>query len=134
MVISIYVFCPRPLPGLCPWTPLPLGDFDLSSVPVSLKVQEGSGRVSHQWQPSPYPPLQRKFAPDFYVLHGPHWAAQGGPDPWTPPPPEQLRRWSPFCPPPKQILATPLNIMNGFESLLFLIICIYEQITTLFSL
>ena len=32
------------------------------------------------------PPLQRKFSPDFYVLHGPHWAAQGGPDPWTPRP------------------------------------------------
>jgi len=31
--------------------------------------------------------FQRKLSPDFYVLHGPHWAAQGGPDPWTPPPP-----------------------------------------------
>ena len=36
--------------------------------------------------PTP-PPLKRKLSPDFYVLRGPHWAAQGvrSPDPWTPP-------------------------------------------------
>jgi len=39
---------------------------------------------------APYPLIQRKFSPDFYVLHGPHWAAQGGLNPWTP---GQLRRW-----------------------------------------
>jgi len=29
----------------------------------------------------PPTPLQRKFSPDFYVLHRPHWAAQGGSGP-----------------------------------------------------
>jgi len=46
-----------------------------------FEVQEGSGRVRHIGgclAPYPPPPLQRKFWPDFYIVHGPHWAAQGG--------------------------------------------------------
>jgi len=42
---------------------------------------------------APYPPLQRKFLPGFYVLHGPPWAAQGVPDPWTPRPAMPLVIW-----------------------------------------
>ena len=36
----------------------------------------------------------KKFSPNFYVSHGPHWAAQGRPNPWTPHPGHggQLRR------------------------------------------
>jgi len=58
---------------------------------------EGSGGVrassSSAAVYSPYPPLQR--SPDFYVLRGPHLAAQGGggPDPWTPRPATPLD-WS----------------------------------------
>jgi len=50
-----------------------------------LKVQEGSRRVRHQRLSSPPPPprLRKKFSPDLYVSYGPHWAAQGGSDPWT---------------------------------------------------
>ena len=29
-------------------------------------------------------PIYKKISPDFCVSHRPHWAAQGGPDPWTP--------------------------------------------------
>jgi len=51
-----------------------------------LKVQEGSGRVRHQWllSPSP-PPFTKKILPDFYVSHGPHLAAPGGSGPLDPP-------------------------------------------------
>ena len=42
----------------------------------------GSERVRLQRVSTPHPtPCTKKFSPDFYVLHGPHWAAQGGPDP-----------------------------------------------------
>jgi len=42
--------------------------------------------------PHPTPTLStKKISPDFYVLHGPRWAAQGV---RTPGPPGQLRRWT----------------------------------------
>ena len=70
--------------------------FYLRSESSGVGGFEGSGGVRTSsssvaaYSPLP-PPLQRKFSPEFYVLHGPHWAAQGGPDPWTPLP-GQLRR------------------------------------------
>ena len=51
---------------------------------------EGSGGVrasssSAAAYPPPQPhPICKKISPDFCVSHRPHWAAQGGPDPWTP--------------------------------------------------
>ena len=62
-----------------------------SAASAGLKVQGGSGRVCHQRLPRPPPHhLYERISPDFYVSHGPHWAAQGGSGPLDPP--GQLRR------------------------------------------
>jgi len=55
---------------------------------VGLGGFEGSGGVqasSSSVAAYPPTPLQRKFSPDYYVLHGPHWAAQGVRTPGPPP-------------------------------------------------
>jgi len=55
----------------------------------------GPGEFRHQQlstPPSPPTPCIEKISSDFYVLHGPHWAAQWGVR--TPGPPGQLRRWT----------------------------------------
>ena len=53
----------------------------------------GSGRVCYQQLvPHPHPLYRKKFSSDFYVSHGPHWAAQEGGSGPLDPPPGQLRR------------------------------------------
>ena len=56
------------------------GDFFIHT------VVPGEFVISGCLAPYPRPSLQKKLSPDFYVLHGPHWAARGA-DPWTPLPP-----------------------------------------------
>jgi len=48
---------------------------------------EGSGgvrEISSSSAVGPSTPHTKKISHDFYVSHGPHWTAQGGPDPRTP--------------------------------------------------
>ena len=57
---------------------------------LMVQGRGGSGQVRHRRLPTPPPPLPsptlQKIITGFYVLRGPHWAAQGGQDPRTPRP------------------------------------------------
>jgi len=59
------------------------------------RFRGGPGEFVVRWlsshHPHPHPLYEKKFSPDFHVFYGPHWASQGGPDPWTPRPATPLR-------------------------------------------
>ena len=42
-----------------------------------VRARLASSVISGCLPPLPHP-CTKKISPDFYVLHGPHWAAQGG--------------------------------------------------------
>jgi len=62
-----------------------VGGVNAPAAEAGLKVQEGSGRVRHQWLPSP--PLTKKILTGGFLCFA--WtplssSGKEGPDPWTP--------------------------------------------------